>query len=154
VGWIFAGIAQFEARVTGFLAEGASRDERLMLVTDDPRADRWPESLVRSGQLVIAGTSDVYGPDRLVDAGSQRATFEAAVAEARREGYAGLRVAADNTSLVLGPERREAWTEWEHIADDFIRDNPFTGLCAFDREQLTADDVRLLRGLHSAEMHA
>lgn len=57
----------------------------------------------------MASTAEVYGPAAIVDPRMQRRAFEAALVEAISLGFAGLRVAADNTSLVVGPERRAAW---------------------------------------------
>jgi hypothetical protein len=147
-------LAEFEARVTKFLAEGASRDERLVLITDDPRVDQWPEQLVQSGQLLIASTADTYGPSRIVDAAAQRAVFASVLSDAQRDGYTGIRLAADNTSMIRGSERQQAWMTWEKVADELMAENPFTGLCAFDRRHITADDVTFVRNLHHIQAPA
>lgn len=81
---------------------------------------------------MVASVTEIYGPDRTVAATSQRDTFAAELAEALSEGYTGIRVAADNSSLVDTPERLQAWLEWEEVADRFMAENPVTGLCAFD----------------------
>jgi len=122
--WFFDGIGEFEGAATTFLAEGAARGERLMVVADDPRPDLWPQALIERGDLIVASTTETYGPERQVVAETQRHTFEAALAEARALGYSGLRIAADNTSLISGPERLEAWKDWESVADRFMAENP------------------------------
>jgi MEDS: MEthanogen/methylotroph, DcmR Sensory domain len=101
-GWLFEGMAQFEGRITSFLAEGAARGERLMFVADDPEPKLWPSKLVERGELVVASTAEIYGPERMVTPASQRQTFAMAMAEALAKGYSGLRIAADNTQ----PHRR------------------------------------------------
>ncbi len=152
LGWFFHGVHEFEGGATTFLAEGAARGERLMLVADDPRVDLWPQSLVERGQLIVASTAEVYGPECLVVAEAQRDTFTAALEDALREGYSGIRVAADNTSLVSGPERQEAWTRWEEMADRFMAENPVTGLCGFDRTRSEPAAVAALQQLHAVSV--
>lgn len=119
-----------------------------MFVADDPGPGRWPKELLGTGTLQVFSTTEVYGEDLVVDASWQRAAFADALALALAEGYAGLRVAADNTSLVSTPEGLEAWAEWEDAADRFMTDNPVTGLCAFDRQKLQPDILRFLMRLH------
>ncbi|HET9077908.1 MAG TPA: MEDS domain-containing protein [Acidimicrobiales bacterium] len=147
--WFFDGISEFEGAATTFLAEGAARGERLMLVADSPRADLWPRGLVDSGDLIVASTSETYGPGRLVSPEAQRRTFESALKEAVALGYTGLRVASDNTSLTFGPERLAAWISWEEEADRFMTVNPFTGMCAFDRSRAGATALAAVRRLHA-----
>jgi hypothetical protein len=146
---VFSGLAEFEGRAASFLAEGAARGERLMFVSDDPKPQMWPTWLVRQGALAIASTTEVYGAERMVAAASQRAVFEAALADAIRDGYSGIRVAADNTSLISGPERVAAWMGWEDEVSRFIGENPVTGLCAFDRTRADAGPLRAVMGVHT-----
>jgi hypothetical protein len=136
VGWVFSGASNFESGATTFLAHGAARGERQMFLADDPVVEQWPKDLVDRGELVIASITDIYGPDRMVDAASQRETFATSLAEALSEGYSGIRVAADNSSLVGTPEQLRTWLAWEEVADRFMAENPLTGLCAFDRTRV------------------
>ncbi len=119
-----------------------------MLVADDPRVDLWPQSFIERGQLIVASTAEVYGPERLVVPEAQRDTFTAALEDARMEGYSGIRVAADNTSLISGADRQAAWTRWEEVADRFMAENPVTGLCGFDRSRTEPAAVAALQQLH------
>lgn len=148
IGWAFSGMPQFEGRATAYLAEGMARNERLMFVADDPDPRRWPESLLDRGDLVLASTTDVYGAGRVVDAASQRATFESTLVEAIDLGYSGIRVAADNTSLIDGPDRLAAWMAWEGEAHRFIAEQPVTGLCAFDRTRVAPDHLIAVMAVH------
>lgn len=154
IGWSFSGLAEFEGWATWFLAEGAARGERLMFVCDSPRALAWPGELIGRGALVVASTSETYGADRIVDVAAQRGTFDAALAEALREGYSGVRVAADNTSLVTGPVRLAAWLLWEDEADRFMRENPLTGLCAFDQTRVDAASLSAVMDVHDVTADA
>ena len=150
MGWVFAGSSGFAALAGPFLAEGAARGERLMYVAADPSpaALAGLSEVVGPGELQVASIAEVYGASGIVDAPSQRATFAAALADARAEGYSGIRVAADNTPLVADEVRLAAWIRWEITADRFMSENPVTGLCAFDEEKLDVDRLRHLATLH------
>lgn len=150
--WAFRGLAEFHARVGRFLAQGAARGERLLLVEDDPRPGQWPSELLEREVLRLASVAEVYGSARLPDPTAQEAVFDQVLGEALADGYVGLRIAADNTSVATGGERLAAWCRWEARADRFMAAEPVTGLCAFDRVRLDAGDLRLLVGLHEVRV--
>jgi hypothetical protein len=149
LGWVFDGTAEFEARSGSFLARGVARSERLLVVCDDPRPHLWPASLVNEGTLVLLSTTEVYGSDRVVNPDAQRATFEQTLSDALWSGFTGLRMVADNTSLVSGPDRLAAWARWEDQAEQLMQALPITGLCAFDRTRTGVTALRTLRSIHS-----
>lgn len=151
--WVFDSPGEFEAGATRFFAS-APPDERLMFIADDPGLRRWPRSLIDSGRLRLASTSDVYGPDHVVDPAAQRATFAAVLDEAVADGYTSIRVAADNTSLLLSPEQFAAWSRWERVADAFMAEYPVTGMCGFDRSRLHADELREMILVHPHYKHS
>jgi len=151
IGWVFSGPDEFANLASPFLAEGASLNERLMYVAPDPN----PGSLADLVDVIsdrdalqVASIAEVYGSSGVVDASSQRATFVDVLREALAEGYSGIRVAADNSSLVLDPHRLEAWIAWELVADRFMSENPVTGLCAFDQDLVDVGTLRHLATLH------
>jgi hypothetical protein len=150
VAWVFDGPEQFCELVRPFLAEGAARAELLMLVGEDPDPTAVGD-LVEScpdGAFQVASVSEVYGSTGIVDPNAQRATFSGVLSEAMAEGFSGIRVAADNSSLVLDEERLSAWMDWECVADRFMSENPVTGLCAFDRSRVDMSQLRDLAALH------
>jgi hypothetical protein len=150
IGWVFSGPHEFAALAEPYLAEGASRNELLMYVADDPDTSAfgaWTKSLA-PGALTGATVTDVYGESGIVDAAKQRATFAQVLGEALAAGYTGIRVAADNTPLVLDQQRIEAWMRWETVADHFMSQNPVTGLCAFDKTRMDIDTLRHLATVH------
>jgi hypothetical protein len=152
VGWVYSGVSRFESGATTFLAAGAARGERQMFVADDPVVEQWPKHLVDRRALVIASVTEIYGDTRMVVPTSQRDTFAAALAEALSEGYTGIRVAADNSSLVDTPDRLQAWLGWEEVAERFLAENPVTGLCAFDRSRVESATLAAVRGTHRLSM--
>lgn len=147
-GWIYARLAEVESRASTFLAAGLGRGERLMYVADDPHPQQWPTTLVDRRDLLVLSSSEAYGPDRIVDADAQRSRFESALAEALADGYAGMRVFADNTSFVDGPERLAAWMRWEEEAERFMAGRPFTGMCAFDGTRIGAEALEVVTAAH------
>jgi hypothetical protein len=150
IGWVFAGPDQFAALARPFLAEGRDRGEKLMCVAEEPGSPAITAlaEMAGPGGFEMSSITDVYGTDRVVDAVRQRATFMAVLADARAHGYTGIRVAADNSSLVGDEKRLKAWIEWEIVADRFMAENPVTGLCAFDRDKIDVDRLRHLATLH------
>lgn len=150
IGWLFSGIPEYESGASSFLARGAARGERLVYLADEPRVGQWPKALLDRGQLVVGSTSEAYGRDRIVNAASLRATFQGLCSAAVRDGYTGLRVAADNTSMIAGPERLAAWMAWEDEAERFIAEHRVTGMCSFDRERVDSEHLRALTAAHRA----
>jgi hypothetical protein len=148
IAWVFSGGDEFAALAASFLAEGAARGERLMYVAEDPRAEPIGLHAFEPAVLTVASIDEVYGSSGVVDPLRQRTTFADSLAEARAAGYTGIRVAADNSSLVLDPDRLAAWVQWEVVADRFMSENPVTGLCAFDRRRVDVDRLRHLATLH------
>lgn len=150
IGWAFDGADQFATIVEGFLKQGRDLGERLLLVVEDPDAEAYRRIAgeFAPAELEIARIADVYGPSGVVDAAAQRATFNATLAQALADGYTGIRVAADNSSLVCELERLQAWTQWEMVADQFMSENNVTGLCGFDRTRVNVNTLRHLLTLH------
>lgn len=150
IGWVFEGRSDFDLLARRFLSEGVARGELLMLVAEDPDASTVEglEDLVEGKPVQVASIAEVYGASGVVDPEGQRATFSGVLDEALAAGYSGIRVAADNTPLVLGYERLNAWMLWESVADRFMSENPVTGLCAFDRHRVEVDQLRHLATLH------
>ena len=146
VGWAFDGMPEFEAIARAFLVAGHAKGERLMFISDQPQPTRWPPELLHEGVLQLASTSEVYGPE--VRAEDQRKTFAATLEEAVSQGYSGIRVAADNTSLVTHADQVPAWIAWEVVADTFMEESPVTGICGFDRQRLDPQFIRFILGLH------
>jgi hypothetical protein len=146
--WGFESAAEFEEQATLYLGEGVRRHERLMFVADEPEPGSWAAPLIATGQLVVASTTDVYGAGRIVDAEAQLATFKAALADAISDGHTGIRVAADNSSLVTSADGLHAWMLWEAFADEFMAHHPVTGLCAFDRSRIGSWTLGQLLDVH------
>lgn len=145
LGWAFHGRSEFEARVTWFLADGVAQGQRLLLVTDAPTVRAWPEELIETGQLKLTSTADSY--DR-IDPPLLCESFGRELAAALSDGYQGLRVAADNSSMLREPIRFRQWLAWERVAGEFLADRPILGLCAFDADTVPAKALATVLRLH------
>ena len=150
IGWVFEDRPDFDLLARRFLSEGSARGELLMLVVENPETAVVDglEDTVTGRPVQVASLAEVYGPSGVVDPEGQRATFAGVLNEALAAGYSGIRVAADNTPLVMTRERLDAWMRWESVADRFMSENPVTGLCAFDRHRVDVDQLRHLATLH------
>jgi hypothetical protein len=154
VAWYGDGADDLYALANVALAAGARRNEKLMFVANDPDPDLLSDigatdRLLDNGQLEVADVGDVYGSSGSFSAADQLATFEGVLADALEQGYAGIRVVADNTPLVSGDDdgfRR--WLAWEQVTDRFQSQSNVTGICYFDRGALSDDRQSDLASLH------
>lgn len=154
VAWYGDGADDLYALASVALAAGARRNEKLMFVAHDPDPDLLGdpsefERLLAVGQLEVADIGEVYGSWSSFDAADQLATFEGVLADALERGYSGIRVVADNTSLVNGDEKGfRRWLAWEQVSDRFQSQANVTGICYFDRGILSEDRQSDLASLH------
>ncbi len=150
MGWVFTGPNEFAAVAAPYLREGAALGERLLYIADDPNPDDMSQvaSLVGGDGLRIASVVEIYGANGVVDQVRQLATFMAELADAQAAGYTGLRVAADNSSLVGDESQMKAWMEWEVVADHTVAAHPFTAMCAFGKDRVDNARLRQLAMVH------
>jgi hypothetical protein len=150
IAWIFSGPSEFAALATPYLAEGAQLGEKVMYVAEVPDRTvlRSLERQVRPQALQVASVAEIYGASGIVHPPAQRATYAALLADALQAGYSGLRVVADNTSLVADEERFRAWIRWELVADRLIAETQMTALCAFNQQKVDVDRLRHLATIH------
>lgn len=149
--WIFDEPAEFHSRVRAFLAEGLRRNERVWYVGEGTENDLlghvcaigFDDAVARGAARVVplaeayAG-GDTRPPEDWVTA------FAAVLEQSLADGYSGMRVAADTTSLV----EDSSWSRYEHMVDRFMIDRPLTGLCGFDGRRLDLATVTELECLH------
>ena len=75
-----------------------------------------------------------------IDAEAQLALYGGATEEALKEGFTGLRVAADVTALVGEPSMWDAHVAWEAVADRYMASMPLSAMCCYDRRELPKPD--------------
>ncbi|HEX8648298.1 MAG TPA: MEDS domain-containing protein [Thermoleophilaceae bacterium] len=154
--WLYSDEAEFRAGALDFLAEGAELDQRMLYVGagtieklrsdlgDLPGLDR----LLGDGALRIMALEALYEVGVGVDPMAQLAMYSAATRTALVDGYAGLRVLAEVTPLVLDPELWRAHTHWEAVADRYMAKHPMSALCCYDRRLLPDAILRDLACVH------
>lgn len=129
------------AAVQVFLLEGVQAGLRVGYVgrvgpvVTAPAAE-WARREGRSDAVFSLDLAGTYLPDGVVSPQRQVKVFRHATELALADGFAGLRVAADATDLVRTPEQLDAFVRYEHVIDRYMADQPFSGLCAFDRGRL------------------
>lgn len=96
----------------------------------------------------VADLADMYRWDEIVSPPGQVEAYAAATADALRDGFTGLRVAADATDLARSPAQRDAFTRYEHLIDRCMLDVSFSAMCAYDRSSLGADAAAELSCMH------
>lgn len=151
--------AEFRADAVAFLTEGLLRGYRVhYLAEGDPdtlQADvaplrRLPQAR-RPGAVEVSSITDVYAIlGARIDAAAQVAVFAAQTRAALVDGFTGLRVAADTTSLVGTPAQLDAFARYECRADRLMTELPVSGLCGFRRAELGDDVVTQLACVHPA----
>jgi hypothetical protein len=157
--WFGDGSAELYAMASEALAEGVRRNEKLMFVASDPDTSLLQgfaaRRLIEDGQLEIVDVEAAYGGGTDFSAGAQLATFQRVLDDALAEGYSGIRVVADNTSLAQGDDESFArWLAWEQLTDHFQADSLVTGICFFDASAISAERLADLAALHPMRMAA
>lgn len=121
--------------VVSFLRDGLARGERLLYVATQPRDDLIAlgdvDGLIADGRLRVEPVTGLFR-DRHVDPVTQVERLRRLTADALADGYAGLRLATDGTTLVTDADRRRAFMTYEVLADRYIASAPLSALCAYD----------------------
>jgi hypothetical protein len=154
VAWYGEGTDELYEVATTALAAGARRNEKLMLVAEDPDVERLRaiddlDALLATGQLELHSIAEVYGSSGTFSAAAQLETFEGVLSDALSVGYTGIRVVADNTPLACGDEQDfRRWMHWEQVTDRFQSACNVTGVCYFDSRRLSEQRRGDLASIH------
>ncbi|MGK5442465.1 MEDS domain-containing protein [Micromonospora sp. URMC 105] len=154
--WSYDDPAVFDARAQRFLLAGLDAGERVRYVTAEPEdvaVARWRavprlRAALGSGAAEVVSVRGTYGERHVVDPAGQVATYATLTDAALADGHAGLRVAADATTLVVTAEQRDAFARYEHLVDRFMRDRPMSAACGYDRRALGDEAIEELACLH------
>jgi hypothetical protein len=154
VAWCGSGPEDMHALALELFAEGVARHERMFYVAGDSdfaalSALPGLEQLLADGALHFIRVDDIYLSGGDFDVDAQLAAFTDLVDAALADGYHGIRVLADNTSL-LGESDEDflRWLQWEHVTDRFQSLRPVLGVCFFDASRIPADRLAALAGSH------
>ncbi|WP_460606962.1 MEDS domain-containing protein [Jatrophihabitans fulvus] len=147
--WTGRGPADFLRLVTFALAT-LPDDQRLLVVgrlagLEFETQEHLAEDLA-SGRMRLA---DLDGPYGVGTMHQQLAGFEALVDEALADGYAALRVVADNTPFADADDATfERWLDWEQFVDRWQSRREVTGICWFDTSLVPAHRMTRIAALH------
>ncbi|MGM1060703.1 MEDS domain-containing protein [Saccharothrix sp. Mg75] len=142
--WRYGDARDFHDRVREFLSEGLSLGYRVCyigtgdadgLVEDLDGIDGIGEAL-RTGAAQVASLDATYPVGAVIEPAAQVRTYAKATDAALAAGFAGLRVAADCTSLVRTPEQLDAFSRYEHRIDRYMVDRPFSAMCAYAADEV------------------
>ncbi|HEY0495781.1 MAG TPA: MEDS domain-containing protein [Kutzneria sp.] len=156
--WSYDVVAEFRHRALEFLVEGLALGQRVCYIGDGTadaltadlrRADGMDEAL-REGAASVTSVRDAYRPDAVIEPEAQVATYASATKQALADGFAGLRVATDVTTMVRRPAQLDAFARYEHLIDDYMTGQPFAALCGYDRAELGVRAVAQLACMHPA----
>lgn len=155
--WIYDGHGSFLNEAVQFLAEGVRLGQQIAYVGDHSLEQLRAhlaglgdvDALVASGQFSVLSIAAVYEPVRDADAVAQAEVYATAVANAMANGFDGLRVAADATSLVRSRNGLDEFARYEHVVDRLMADGlRFSAMCGYDGSVLDASAAHELASIH------
>jgi len=154
--WRYRDGREFRERVREFLAEGLDLGYRVRYTgTGDP--DALVEDLdgiegigeaLSTGAAQVASLDATYRVGEVVEQAAQVRAYAEATESALAAGFAGLRVAADCTSLVRTPEQLNAFSGYEHRIDRYMVDRPFSAMCAYSADEVDDDAFAQVACMH------
>jgi anti-anti-sigma regulatory factor len=155
---VFDDPADFCAQATEFLADGLARGCRVRYLGDGdvdalradlPLLDRLAQAH-RPGAVEVHSVAGAHLVAGCVDVAAQVTVYAADTQAALVDGFTGLRVATDVTTLARTRMQLDALARYEHRADRLMTTVPFSALCGFRRSELGDDAVAELACLHAA----
>ncbi|WP_223273770.1 MEDS domain-containing protein [Nocardia cerradoensis] len=154
--WSYTGIAEFRTRAAEFLADGLDAGCRVCYIRPGTVGDiaedlrelaGWSEAL-RDGRAEVISLSELHDADAVLDPSGQVQAYAEATERAVADGFRGLRVAVDCTSLVNDAPRLAVFARFEHLIDRYMAGHPFSALCGYDRSAVEAEVLAELACLH------
>ncbi|MEY2472377.1 MAG: hypothetical protein QOK28_1706 [Actinomycetota bacterium] len=155
--WGYSTAAERASAVCGWLSAGLDAGFRSLYVADLDVDELLAElaaipnavDAVASGALVVMPSNAAYDLRAPIDPEAQLAMYARATDEALADGYAGLRVAADMTPLVLDRARLASHLAWEQYADRYLATHPLSGMCLYDTTRV--DGVEPIACVHALQ---
>jgi hypothetical protein len=147
--WPFDDFAEFRARAAEFLVDGLRQGQRVCYVARGDDLATHLESEPVLGEALRDGRAEVSGLEsRHHTPEEQVAAYAEATRAAIRDGFTGLRVAADATALVRSSDSLDAFCRYEHLIDKYMTAEPFSAMCGYHRAELSEPAIARLNSLH------
>jgi hypothetical protein len=148
--------AHKRAVVASYVEDGLRRGERVALYTRGGDGTSLLPALgagdatrlVEAGQLVLGSAEQAYFPDGGFDGAAQATAFEGLAESALAEGFAGLRVYADNGFMPAMLSDPLDWLEYELRISALVDGRRLTGLCGFDAAEPAELSQVLIDAVH------
>ncbi|HVF19467.1 MAG TPA: MEDS domain-containing protein [Mycobacteriales bacterium] len=155
--WSYSSDEEHAEVLRAFLVAGLREDERVLYVGDesevramlsDLAAVADTGTLLRDGKLVVGDVDDAYLPDGVFDPAACVEGFRDVALQAVDDGYAGVRVAGENTSILNRPGMLQLWYDYEIRVELLTASMPILGLCCFDRRHSDDPVLAILDSVH------
>jgi anti-anti-sigma regulatory factor len=154
--WTYDDDAELIRAAAAFLADGVRLGQRLIYVASGPldRLHAQVEEMARVNRLVREGALEILSLDATYAAGTGTdpeallAIFATATEQALADGFTGLRVVGDGTTLAADPRNWAEHTRWEAVSDRFMASKPYSGLCCYDSRVLPPQILQDLCAVH------
>ncbi|HVE74360.1 MAG TPA: MEDS domain-containing protein [Mycobacteriales bacterium] len=129
-----------------------SSDEVAALLAGLEAAGVSAGSLLDSGQLVVGDVLLAYLPGGAFDPAARIDGFRAVARQAVAEGYAGIRVAAENAAVLASPAVQPHWYDYELRVELLLAAEPIVGMCCFNAQQCDARALEILDAVHAVQL--
>jgi hypothetical protein len=155
--WAHDGGDTWRETVTAYLREGVEGRERLVYVADRPRAGLLEDlvelpgrdAMLESGQLRVLPIDEAYGGNGFLRGAPARIrAFRDQAVAATRDGYRGIRLAAEASALAGTDDDARRFAAYELLVDTVVATSPLVSLCGYDRERVSAAALQALRFVH------
>lgn len=147
---VYDGVDEQFATVVPFLRRGLERDERCVYVADDTSRDAVLAALRDGGidvddaldedALVVLTPADVYRQAGAFDRDTTFDFWRDVLADAKADGYTGIRAAAEMTWALDDDTTADQLVEYEALLNPLYEGEDYTVLCQYDRARFP-DDV-------------
>ena len=138
---VYDGVDQFAARVSAYLEEGVSREERVLAVVPLAKHDRLRDELgAAAGAVDFVDAADGYRP--------QWNVFRAVLDSLAQAPGRRLRVVAEQDLAARTPAEVVDYQRLEAAVNVVFRDHPLTLLCPYDAGSLPRPLVDIGRQTH------
>ncbi len=142
--WRYTEAAEFRERAREFLADGLARDLQVWYVAPGSAEELGGhlrevggfQAALRTGAARVVSLDVTYSLDAVIDPVAQVRAYAEATEAALAAGFAGLRVAAECSSLVRTAEQLAGFARYEHLVDHYMADRPFSAMCAYSTAEV------------------
>jgi len=141
-----------------FLAEGLRNHEKVVYALDQDSPERVlgylakeglpAERFLRSGQLEVHSTQDVYAPDGAFDPSQMIARIKILCDQAAKEGYSGLRGTGEMSWALRGWPGSDRLLEYELRLNAAISPGRCIALCQYETPRFSPALLHQIRAAH------